>query len=166
LREDSGGAGRRRGGCGTTYGFTVWSDAIVSCLGDRADAGPFGVAGGGEARPNVDEFRTGGKRWLPEFRGKQEKQILHSGEGMDVQSPCGGGFGDPLTREIEAIEADLNLGYVSRRTAEDDYGAVIAEVKRFVGYDRYRVDPEATARRRADLRKGRQVLQKDLREAR
>lgn len=85
---------------------------------------------------------------------------------MDLQSPGGGGFGDPLTREIEAIEADLNLGYVSRRTAEDDYGAVIAEVKRFAGYERYRVDPEATARRRADLRKGRQVLRKDLREAR
>ena len=84
---------------------------------------------------------------------------------MDLQSPGGGGFGDPLNREIEAIEADLNLGYVSRRTAEDDYGAVIADVKRFAGHDRYRLDGEGTARRRAELRSIRHASPKNLQEA-
>jgi N-methylhydantoinase B len=153
LREDSGGAGWHRGGCGTQFGFTVWSDTIVSCLGDRADRPPFGVAGGGSAEPNIVEFRTGGQRWRPEFRGKMEKQILLDGDGADMKSPGGGGFGDPLTRDIEAIESDLNLGYVSRRTAEDRYGVVIAEVTRLAGRDRYRIDRDATARRRAELAK-------------
>jgi N-methylhydantoinase B len=165
LREDSGGAGWHRGGCGTAYGFTVWSDTTASCLGDRADTPPFGVAGGGAAKPNVVEFRTGGKRWRPEFRGKQEKQLLHKGEGMDLKSPGGGDFGDPLTREIGAVESDLNLGYISRRTAEEEYGAIIAEVTRFAGYDRFRLDPEATARRRADLRASREAARKRLQEA-
>lgn len=165
LREDSGGAGWHRGGCGTAYGFTVWSDTIASCLGDRADTPPFGIAGGGAAKPNVVEFRTGGKRWRPEFRGKQEKQLLHNGDGMDLKSPGGGGFGDPLTREIDAVESDLNLGYISRRTAENEYGAVIAEVKRFAGYDRFRLDPAATARRRADLRASPQAPRQKLQEA-
>jgi N-methylhydantoinase B len=165
LREDSGGAGWHRGGCGTAYGFTVWSDTTASCLGDRADTPPFGIAGGGAAKPNVVEFRTGGKRWRPEFRGKQEKQLLHKGDGMDLKSPGGGGFGDPLTREIEAIESDLNLGYISRLTAENEYGAVVAAVTRFAGYDRFRLDPAATARRRADLRISRQTSQQTLQEA-
>jgi N-methylhydantoinase B len=159
LREDSGGAGWHRGGCGTSFGFTVWSDVTVSCLGDRADAGPFGVAGGGAAKPNVVEFRTAGQRWRPEFRGKQEKQLLRDGDGMDLKSPGGGGFGDPLTRDIEAVQADLDQGYVSRMTAERDYGAAIAEVRRFAGRDHYRLDPEETARRRAQLRNAGQSLQ-------
>ncbi|MFI5014831.1 MAG: hydantoinase B/oxoprolinase family protein [Hyphomicrobiales bacterium] len=165
LREDSGGAGQHRGGCGTAYGFTVWSDTTVSCLGDRADTPPFGIAGGGAAKPNVVEFRTGGKSWRPEFRGKQEKQLLHKGEGMDLKSPGGGGFGDPLTREIEAVESDLNLGYISRRTAEEDYGVVITGVTRFAGYDRFRLDPAATARRRSQLRDSGQPSRHKLQEA-
>ncbi len=160
LREDSGGSGQHRGGCGTAFGFTVWSDTTVSCLGDRADSPPFGVAGGGAAKPNIVEFRTGGQRWRPEFRGKQEKQLLHEGDGMDLKSPGGGGFGDPLLRETEAVETDLNMGYISRRTAEEDYGVVIAEVTRFAGQDRYRVDPAATSRRRSDLRAGKASRQK------
>jgi N-methylhydantoinase B len=151
LREDSGGAGWHRGGCGTAYGFTVYSDSIVSVLGDRADTPPFGVAGGGPAEPSVVRFRTGGRTWTPEFRGKQEKQLLRDGDGVDLQSPGGGGFGNPLERDLDAIERDLNLGYVSPRKAADEYGVVIADVVRSAGRDRYILDPEATACRRAEL---------------
>ena len=151
LREDSGGAGFRRGGCGTAYGFTVWSDTTVSCLGDRVERPPFGVAGGGPAAPNSVEFRTGGRRWRPDFGGKQETLLLHDGDGADMKSPGGGGFGDPLTREIELVERDLNLGYISQRTAETDYGAVVAGAKPFAGHRRYGLDAEATKRRRAGL---------------
>jgi N-methylhydantoinase B len=154
LREDSGGAGFHRGGCGTTYGFTVQSDSIVSVLGDRADTPPFGVAGGGPAEPSVVRFRTGGQTWTPEFRGKQEKQLLRDGDGVDLQSPGGGGFGNPLERDLDAVERDLNLGYVSPRTAADVYGAVIAEIVRVAGRDRYVLDRQDTARRRAELAGG------------
>jgi N-methylhydantoinase B len=154
LREDSGGAGWHRGGCGTAYGFTVYSDSIVSVLGDRADTPPFGVAGGGPAEPSVVRFRTGGRTWTPEFRGKQEKQLLRDGDGVDLQSPGGGGFGNPLERDLDAVERDLNLGYVSPRKAADEYGVVIADVVRSAGRDRYVLDPEATACRRAELAGG------------
>ena len=52
LRDDSGGAGWHRGGCGTTYSIAALSDCIVSVLGDRRGRPPFGVAGGGEAAPS------------------------------------------------------------------------------------------------------------------
>ncbi len=149
MREDTGGAGWHRGGCGTEYKFSVWSECVTSVLGDRVDTRPFGIAGGGDAAPNRVLIHTGGKAWTPEFRSKIEKQPLAPGDGVQAASPGGGGYGDPLTRDPEELERDLNLGYVSRASAERDYGAVIAE-ERSLGERRiYRIDVNATARERA-----------------
>lgn len=154
MREDSGGAGWHRGGCGTEYRFTAWSDCVTSVLGDRADYAPFGVGGGKAAQPNRVEFTTGGTAWAPEMRSKYENATLHAGDGVRACSPGGGGFGDPLEREVTEVERDLNLGYVSRATAERDYGAVIAEARGLGDRTLFRLDPKATkaerARRRAN----------------
>src|SRR3712207_6825518 len=128
LRDDSGGAGWHRGGCGTTYTISVYSDCIVSVLGDRTRSSPFGVAGGGPAAPSTVEFTTNGASWTPEYGGKQEKQLLRAGDRIRVASPGGGGFGDPLTRDLDLVEQDLNRGYISRATAEQRFGVVVAEV--------------------------------------
>ena len=37
----------------------------------------------------------------------------------------GGGFGDPLSRDITAVENDVVNGYVSIAKASEDYGVVI-----------------------------------------
>ena len=152
LRDDSGGPGWHRGGCGTTYTISAYSDCIVSVLGDRTRSAPFGVAGGGYAAPSEVEFTTDGQSWTPEFGGKQEKQLLRNGDRIRVASPGGGGFGDPLTRDLEAVEQDLNLGYVSRSTAEEAFGVVIAEVAEEGGRQRFRLDPAASEDRRRTLR--------------
>ncbi len=149
LREDSGGAGRHRGGCGSEYQFTAWSDCATTVLGDQCDYPPLGVAGGGPAAPNVVEFRTDGKLWRPEMRSKHESQVLHEGDGLHTCSPGGGGFGDPLERDPAAVERDLNLGYVARLTAEREYGAVIAEAKPLGDRIVYRIDVDATLAERA-----------------
>lgn len=152
LREDSGGAGWHRGGCGSEYQFTAWSECVTSVLGDRVDYPPFGVAGGGPAAPNLVEFRTGGETWRPEMRSKYENQLLHSGDGLHACSPGGGGLGDPLDRDPAQVERDLNLGYVSRATAERDYGAVIAAATPLGDHVVYHVDEKATAAERARRR--------------
>ncbi|HEX9275372.1 MAG TPA: hydantoinase B/oxoprolinase family protein [Casimicrobiaceae bacterium] len=149
MREDSGGAGWHRGGCGTEYQFTAWSDCVTTVLGDRADYAPFGVGGGKSALPNRVEFRTGGNTWTPEMRSKYENAALGAGDGVHACSPGGGGFGDPLERDVADIERDLNLGYVSRATAERDYAAVIAEAQPLGERTIYRVDASATAAERA-----------------
>jgi N-methylhydantoinase B len=151
LREDSGGPGWHRGGCGSSYSFSVWSDCFVSVLGDRVDHRPFGISGGGEAAPNFVRFRTDGREWTPPLRSKFEKQLLRPGDGVAAASPGGGGFGNPLERDIEAVEHDLNLGYISRATAEVVYGAVIAEVHAVGEHQRFRLDAEATKQRRQTL---------------
>ena len=152
MREDSGGAGARRGGCGSEYRFTAWADCVTTVLGDRVDYPPFGVAGGKPAEPNKVEFHTGGKTWVPEMRSKYENASLHAGDGLHACSPGGGGFGDPLERDPAEIEQDLNLGYVSRARAEREYGAVIAEAKPLGDRAVYRVDAKATAAERARRR--------------
>jgi N-methylhydantoinase B len=63
-------------------------------------------------------------------------------------SPGGGGFGDPFERALDAVELDLNLGYISRETAERDYGAVIAQAIPAGEQIRYRLDIAASEARR------------------
>ena len=153
IREDSGGAGWHRGGCGTEYGFTAWSDCIVSVLGDRVDYAPFGVVGGGPAAANQVQFNTAGKSWTPALRSKQEKEPFAPGDSICAASPGGGGFGDALERELAAVERDLNRGYISRATAESKYGVVVAEAKNLMaGHTRYRLDAAASADRRRSLK--------------
>jgi N-methylhydantoinase B len=152
VREDSGGAGWHRGGCGTSYGFTLWSDCVVTVLGDRADHAPFGVGGGGAAQANVVEFVTDGNTWRPPFRSKEDKRALKAGDQLRANSPGGGGYGPALQRDVDAVERDLNGGYISRETAERDYGVVIAEVRTLAtGTHRYTLDATASAARRKSL---------------
>ena len=148
LREDSAGAGRFRGGCGTQYRFHALAECVFSALGDRYDHAPFGIAGGGDAAPSRVEVTVGGKTFIPGMRSKFEKQRMLPGDSIWVASPGGGGFGDPLTRDLDAVERDLNMGYVSRATAERVYGAVVAEGS---GPQRFTVDRAASESRRAKM---------------
>ena len=149
IREDSGGAGQHRGGCGTEYGFTAWSDLTISVLGDRVDHAPFGICGGGSAASNKVEFVSGGKTWTPELRSKIEKEPLGVGDAIRAASPGGGGYGRPFDRELAEVERDLNRGYISREVAESVYGVVIAEAHAAkAGYARYTLDTPASEARR------------------
>lgn len=152
LREDSGGAGEWRGGCGTTYGFSVWSDTLVSVLGDRVDQQPFGIVGGKSAAPNYVAFKTGNGTWVPEMRSKFEKQPLTRGEAIVAASPGGGGYGSPLDRDLEEVERDLNLGYISAETALRDYGVVIASEQALGDHKVFTLDRAASEARRAQLK--------------
>lgn len=151
IREGSGGDGAHRGGCGTTYGITALGDCVVSILGDRVDHVPPGVAGGRDAAPNEVRLRTEGREWTPPFRSKANSVALRPGDGLRLSSPGGGGFGNPLARDVAAVEADLNLGLIDRARAEAVYGAVVAEARPLGDRTLYRLDADATRARRAAL---------------
>lgn len=125
IREDSGGPGRHRGGCGTQFGLTALSDCVVSVLGDRVDHVPFGVQGGGAARPNQVSFIRDGIQWTPPMRSKAEKIPMAPGDSVHLASPGGGGFGNPHERSVEALQRDLDQGLVSAQSTSDIYGATI-----------------------------------------
>lgn len=144
LREGSSGAGAHRGGSGSTYRIAAHAECVLSVLGDRADHPPFGLHGGGPAQANRVRVIVGDEEWEPPMRTKLARRTLHAGDAVIVASPGGGGFGDPLAREVEAVERDMNLGYISREVAERDHAVVVAEVVEIAGRPRYRLDVEAT----------------------
>ncbi|GGY93266.1 hydantoinase B/oxoprolinase family protein [Novosphingobium colocasiae] len=131
IREGSGGAGARRGGCGTEYGIEMLADTLVSVLGDQVDSPPFGAMGGGAAAGNAIRFTLRGQDWVPPMRSKAEKVACQAGDMVHLASPGGGGFGLPAEREPGAVIADLNAGIIDAATARDTYG-VKGEVDRLV----------------------------------
>lgn len=149
LREDSGGAGRFRGGCGTQYRFRARSECVVSALGDRVDHVPFGIAGGKDACPSKVRFTIKGAEMTPPMRSKMEKQRLDAGDALAAASPGGGGFGNPMERDLDSVERDLNLGYISRQTAEEIYGVVVTQQARKASRMRFTVNREASEALRA-----------------
>ncbi len=151
IRESSGGPGLHRGGCGTRYGIETLADAVVSILGDRVDHAPFGVGGGGPAAPNSVRLNTDGESWIPPMRSKVEKVPFAAGDSFHLASPGGGGFGDPLARDIGLVQADLNGGLIDLATAELLHGVIVADTRMLLDRPIYRLDEAGTQARRQSL---------------
>jgi len=111
LRPDSAGAGTHRGGLGAIYEIETRTDAMVSLLGDRGTVPPFGVAGGGAAAVNVFSWDAG--RRSPELVSKVTGVFLPAGHRLRLETPGGGGWGDPAARDAQAVARDKALGYCS-----------------------------------------------------
>ncbi|MEK9903842.1 MAG: hydantoinase B/oxoprolinase family protein, partial [Rhodospirillales bacterium] len=47
---------------------------------------------------------------------------LKRGMRLRLETPGGGGYGNPKERPRQAISADLNAGYISFDAAKQDYG--------------------------------------------
>ena len=144
IREGSAGAGQHRGGCGSEYGIATDGDALISILGDRVDHAPFGVQGGLSAAPNRVRLRLGGATVIPPMRSKAEKVAFAAGDAFHLASPGGGGFGDPLNRDVAAVEDDLNDGLIDLETARSVYRVVVAETRYILDRPVYRLDLAAT----------------------
>ncbi|WP_439573815.1 hydantoinase B/oxoprolinase family protein [Phreatobacter sp.] len=116
LRPDSGGAGTRRGGLGAIYEIEVLDarGAEVFLLGERGRFAPFGVNGGGEGALNRFSWSDGAATGTPPMASKVTGVKLRQGGRVRLETPGGGGFGDPAARDPAASELDVRLGYVTR----------------------------------------------------
>jgi N-methylhydantoinase B len=122
---DSGGAGKFRGGLGVTLEFQVFApDATVIARGmDRTRFHPWGVQGGrtgARMQPallNPDTDREQSIRKINFLK-------LVPGDSVRITTSGGGGYGDPLDRDLELIRTDVELGFVSIDRASADYGVV------------------------------------------
>jgi len=122
LREDSGGPGRHRGGMGLERDVRfLGPKGQFTVLGDRMKFGPYGLQGGGEGAKTELVLNPGGanERVLP---SKITGVPLVEGDLMRIRTTGGGGFGDPRTRDREAVRQDLALGKISVQAARDVYG--------------------------------------------
>jgi N-methylhydantoinase B len=121
LREDTGGAGRSRGGLGQRIRLWNPSPDPVSFTFYRPQmhhppAGYFGGQAGatGNIELNGERLQTGVMR-------------LEQGDRALLETPSGGGFGPPEERDPERVAEDVRQGYVSPQAARALYGAAIDE---------------------------------------
>jgi len=91
LRDDSGGAGRYRGGDGLVRELTVLTGATVSLLTERRRHAPTGLAGGedGATGRNVLVTPDGERIELP---AKTTREVA-AGTTLRIETPGGGGHG-------------------------------------------------------------------------
>jgi N-methylhydantoinase B len=129
LRPDSAGPGRHRGGLGAIYEIEALADggADVFLIGERGKYPPFGVNGGGPAALNRFVYETDRGDATPPLISKITDVKIRKSQKVRLETPGGGGFGDPATREPDRVARDVRLGYVSREAALRDYKVVLRD---------------------------------------
>ncbi|MBI4505645.1 MAG: hydantoinase B/oxoprolinase family protein [Chloroflexi bacterium] len=143
LANDSGGAGRHRGGLGLTLAYELLhGEVTVSHRGERYYTPPWGLFGG----------RPGAKSSGYVLRRDGTRETIHSkgvfqitgGDRYYVETTGGGGYGDPLERPPAHVLADVLDRKVTAARAREVYGVALAA-------DGWAVDAQATAKLRAEL---------------
>jgi N-methylhydantoinase B len=134
LNAGTAGAGKHRGGLGIERILEVAADAVtISVLADRAKTPPWGVFGGHDGSTTRVELQRAGDTSFASFQErfglvsptKFSNIRLHRGDRVRLVSPSGGGYGDPLERDVEAVAADVRSGAVTEEEAERLYGVVL-----------------------------------------
>jgi len=142
LIEDSGGAGRTRGGLGVRRDYDFYGEhPTFSLLTDRVKSAPWGLFGGHSGDPS--EFLLNPGTGEQEPIGSKSTTDLDPDDVVSLRTPGGGGYGDPLERDPERVVEDVRDDKISPEAAAEEYGVVVEDDT---------LDREATAERRASLR--------------
>jgi N-methylhydantoinase B len=146
FRPDSGGPGKFRGGVGLVVRARSLTDGRWN-LGrsDRRTCPPWGLWGGMNGaysecfvkKPDDNDFK-------PNYGFRTP---LPADSVMSALTGGGGGWGDPLEREIARVRDDVRNEFVSREAAAKYYGVIVK--------DDLSVDLAATAAQRAKLKAAR-----------
>jgi N-methylhydantoinase B len=124
YRTDGGGPGQWRGICGSHYEKEVRVDAKVYTYVVGMKYPMPGICGGSDGSPNEMILRYGSD---DEFKVKHTAEWvpIHAGERIMFDYGGGGGWGDPLERDPQAVLDDVLDEYVSVTGASRDYGVVL-----------------------------------------
>jgi len=140
LIRDSGGAGKFRGGLGVRREYLNLADARFSIRSMKHVIPPHGMAGGRDGRPGDIWINPGSDR-AKRLPTRYADYPLRAGDIFRLDTPGGGGYGDPLARPAERVLADVREGSVSPEAAARDYGVVLTA-------DRSGIDESATKQKR------------------
>jgi len=140
LRCDAAGAGEFRGGSGASYHVIVEADAEYAFRGEgqRTPSG-YGVHGGSMGAAGRVTFKVAGEPWTPPQFGTGRLGPTE----IRIESPAGGGWGDPKRRDPELVLLDARNGVISEDAARRIYGVAISP-------DGRSVDVGATRRLRGE----------------
>jgi N-methylhydantoinase B len=144
LVEDSGGPGRMRGGIGRRMTIRVPDDELaplsptsIAVQAGRYRYPPEGIFGGCPSKKA--QFMKNGRPADP-----SGLTFCEPGDVIEFYSAGGGGYGNPLEREPEAVAEDVKKGYISIQAAQKEYGTVIDP-------ESFKPDLPATAKLRASM---------------
>ena len=131
IVPDSAGAGRHRGAPAQQLTYTALENpvqVVIPCDGQFAP--PRGVNGGHDGTPGSTHLinHNGDVSKLPNVVNMH----MQKGQCIRGRDSSGGGYGDPLTRDVRRVLTDVLEGWESREKARDIYGVV------FTGADRGR----------------------------
>ncbi|MDE3100732.1 MAG: hydantoinase B/oxoprolinase family protein [Chloroflexota bacterium] len=124
YRVDSEGPGRYRGGFGYEAAYRILVDGELFVGVERSQCAPWGIAGGGAAKANDFVVRRSaddpGTSML-----KAQWVKVNASTVCTVLTGGGGGYGDPLERELADVAEDARLGYITVEHAKTAYGVVL-----------------------------------------
>jgi 5-oxoprolinase (ATP-hydrolysing)/N-methylhydantoinase B len=138
LLQDSGGAGKFRGGLSTGKRMLCRSVPITaSQMTDRHRIKPWGLYGGLEGANGATLIQqSGSKEWQTVSQAfnkrsssKYSNITIRPGDRVHLIAPGGGGWGNPSERDRAMIREDVLEEYISPKRAETDYGFRLKEGK-------------------------------------
>jgi N-methylhydantoinase B len=126
LRQDSGGPGRWRGGCGLELEFEALSAGSLLARGlERLRFRPWGYDGGAPGEPAELIINEG---------ADDERRVriidvlpLHVGDRVTLRTSGAGGYGEAFDRDPGAVLRDVTRGLVSEANARSIYGIAIED---------------------------------------
>ena len=145
LVPDSGGAGRYRGGLGVDREVQPLVDLRLTSHIERSQCKPWGLFGGHEAMANALFITKDGKDLGDLPNAKAFTMPMTLGDKVTIRGGGGGGYGDPIERDVEKVREDVYQGYVSLDAAKKSYGVVI-------DHKSLAVDAKATEKLRGEMR--------------
>ncbi|MEJ8567962.1 hydantoinase B/oxoprolinase family protein [Elongatibacter sediminis] len=126
LGTDTGGAGQWRGGLNTVKEFEALEQLNFQTHFERTKTPQWGLFGGHDgAIPDVTVYPPGESPTSGLL--KASGIVLEKGTRVVARTGGGGGYGNPLERDPEAVLEDVLNGYVSRDAARSVYGVVLSD---------------------------------------
>ena len=120
---DTGGAGKFRGGLGMRRDFRMLAEgATFQLRSDRHDHLPWGVQGGQPGTPTQNHVNPDAENL--EIPGKH-LMALQKGDVYRLIQAGGGGYGDPLERDVYTVQDDVRAEKLSIDYVRRVYGVVI-----------------------------------------
>ncbi len=142
LLADSAGPGKYRGACGHIREVRLLADAAtLQIRSDKRIHPPYGLAGGLAGGPSNSTLLRGD---LIENLPTLAVSTMRRGDLLQHVLAGGGGWGDPLDRDVDAVCRDILEQKVTPEAARDQYGVISDSAGQ--------VDASATSSLRARLR--------------
>lgn len=126
MEKDTAGAGEYRGGAGIEYAFQIYDDTCeIVMFGDGINNPPYGLNDGFEGSFNKPLFYHDGE-WI-QTASKEHPRKVSKGDIVSIHSAGGGGYGNPMKRDMKNVLNDYLDGIISKESALNIYGVKIKD---------------------------------------